>query len=128
MNDGRKNSLKYSSAWFLTIILLLTVSASANYTFKIKIDKPLTSEFYQDTVPVVTTDTIPVQMDSLASRTDTLGIKLSKDSITSAINYNATDSMVLDVNTKKIIFLNRHYKCSSTKLQSSLIQHLPAPV
>ncbi len=122
MNDGRKNSLKYSSAWFLTIILLLTVSASANYTFETKFDKALTSALFQDTIPA-SSDTIPVQSDSLITKTDTLGIRLSKDSITSAITYNATDSMVLDVNTKKIIlYSNATVKQADMDLSADSIE------
>ena len=46
-------------------------------------------------------DTVPV------TRTDTLNVKVSKDSLDAPIEYSASDSVVLEVPTKKIILYNK---------------------
>lgn len=108
MIDGRKNSLKSSCALLFSVfLLLLTFNSQANYTNRSGICKSLTA--FQDTTKPGTksTDTIPGKKDSLATKTDSFNLKLSKDSLDSPISYSASDSMVLDVPTKNITLFNK---------------------
>ena len=108
MIDGRKNSLKSSCALLLSVfLLLLTFISRANYSTGSGICKSLTA--FQDTTKPGTksTDTIPLKTDSLVTKTDSFDLKLSKDSLDSPISYSASDSMVLDVPTKKITLFNK---------------------
>jgi len=52
-------------------------------------------------------DTLPAKKDSIIRTTDTLPFKVSKDSIEAPVKYEAADSMVLDVPTKKIILYSK---------------------
>ncbi len=55
---------------------------------------------YFDTIPKRQTDTLPA-VDSTQSK-DTLNYKLAKNAIESKVTYTAEDSMVLDVDQKKV--------------------------
>ena len=108
MIDGRKNSLKSSCALLFSVfLLLLTLNSRANYSTGSGIYKSLTA--FQDTTKpgAKSTDTIPGKTDSLISKTDSFNVKLSKDSLDSPISYTASDSMVLDVPTKKITLFSK---------------------
>jgi LPS-assembly protein len=105
MINGRKNSLKYSSAWFLNLLMLLiTLNVAANYTIKDKFDNSL-RPFFQDTTPrnQNRTDTVPVKKDSAKIATDTFSVKLSHDSLDAPVTYEAEDSVVMLVPEKKIV-------------------------
>ncbi|MEP6615722.1 MAG: putative LPS assembly protein LptD [Ginsengibacter sp.] len=74
-------------------------------------------------------DTIPLSLkvkknvaDSFSTTTDTIGLKFSKDSLDAPIVYEAEDSMVLDVPTKKITLYG---KKSNTQYKDN---DLSAPV
>ena len=61
-------------------------------------------------------DTIPV------TRTDTLDLRISKDSLDAPVNYSASDSVVLDVPTKKITLYNQaNTKYKDLDLTGSII-------
>lgn len=106
MINGRKNSLKYSiAAILLPALMLLTSDSFANYDHIPTFDKFLTA--WQDTSrPVKSTDTIPGK-DSLVNKTDTFGLKISKDSLDAPINYEAADSMAFDIPNKRIILYSK---------------------
>ncbi len=76
----------------------------------------------KDTVPLtrdpLRTDTLPGRVDSLITLTDTLNVKLGKDSLDAPVEYAASDSMVLDLSTKKISLYNK----SSTKYKDLDLQ------
>ncbi len=105
MIDGCKNSYKYSTAWFLS--LLITITTTANYSTPNKFRNSLTP--LQDTIPVSArvTDTIPAGRDTTVKTTDTFNVKVSKDSLDSPISYTASDSMKLIVPDKKIILFSK---------------------
>lgn len=83
-----------------------------------------TAPLQRDTVPGVRTDTTGA--DSLLLRAtdsgrvavDTFQVKMSRDSLDGPVDYTASDSMVLDVPTKKIILYNK----SSTKYKDLDLQ------
>jgi lipopolysaccharide assembly outer membrane protein LptD (OstA) len=112
MINGRKNSLKQRTAWILTVglFMLVTSNSFAHYNNPHHFYKFLTT-YQQDTSRKVllTNDTIPKNdtiplTDSLVKQTDTFHVKVSKDSLDGPVNYTASDSMVLDIPNKKIIF------------------------
>lgn len=106
MINGRKNSLKHGSVWILLVsVLLLTSNVSANYTSNYFFYNSLTA--FQDTTKPGKTDTLPSKKDSLQQKTDTFTVKLSKDTLDAPIQYSASDSLVLDVKTKKIILYSK---------------------
>lgn len=114
MINGRKNSLKQLYGWILFIsVFLLTSNASANYTSDNFFYNSLTDQ--QDTTRPVKADTLPKSKDSAALRgkdtsivkTDTFSVKLSKDSLDAPVKYSASDSLVMDVKTKKIILYSK---------------------
>ncbi len=106
MTNGRKNSLKQSSAWILFVsLLLITSNLRANYNSDYDFYNSLTA--FQDTSKVPKSDTIPQRKDSLITKTDTFSIKMSKDSLDAPVNYAASDSMVMEVKTKKIILFSK---------------------
>jgi len=59
-----------------------------------------------DTVPPAR-DTLKPRRDSLANVTDTFDFPVSADSLTAPVNYEAADSMVLDVQSKKIFLYGK---------------------
>jgi len=108
MIDERKNSLKCSWSLILSLIpLLLTFNTLANDTKGSGFYNTLTA--FQDTLRFrpKPTDTIPRKSDTVISKTDSFNLKLSKDSLDSPISYSASDSMVLDVPTKKITLFSK---------------------
>lgn len=106
MTNGRKNSLKQGSAWILFVsLLLITSNVRANYTTDNYFYNSLTS--FQDTTKVPKKDTIPTRKDSTIIKTDTFTVKMSKDSLDAPVNYSASDSMVMEVKTKKIILFSK---------------------
>lgn len=114
MNNGGKFSLKYTSIGLFTLLLCtLTLFASANYHKSTDFYRHLT-QVRPDTLPLKK-DTLPGKQADTASRklqqVDTLNVKISADSLDAPVNYAASDSMVLDVATKKITL----YSKASTK-------------
>ena len=105
MIDRRKNSLKSTCALLFSVTLsVLTFTAFANNSSPNHFYNSLTT--YQDTSrPRNNNDTLP-RRDTLTT-TDTFNLKLSKDSLDSPITYSASDSMVLDVPTKKITLFSK---------------------
>src|SRR4051794_29092783 len=110
MNTGRKVSLKNNLLWIaIVLISSITTFASRNYTNKdIFYNNLTTSAAASDTVPSKL-DTIPHNRDSTKrlQRIDTIDVKVSKDSLDAPVEYKATDSMVLDIPTKKIRLYNQ---------------------
>lgn len=120
MDNGRKNNLKHGLAWILFVsVLVLTSKTSANYTSDYFFCNSLTA--FQDTTSPIKSDTVPVRSDTLPPKTDSLGrnidsltiktdtfkLKLSKDTLDAPVQYSASDSMVLDVKTQKIILFSK---------------------
>ena len=109
MNNGGKFSLKYSSIGLFTLLLCtLTLHSTANY---------FDSQKFYDNILQARPDTIPVKRDTTPvnktdsslktiQQVDTLNVKISKDSLDGPVSYSASDSMVLDVPTKKITLYN----------------------
>ncbi len=107
-----KVNRNYTHLFVLLLLPLLVL------TLKVKGKTHSSSSFsniltgVKDTVPPVkenTADTIPASTKILPkdssikkSRIDTFNIRMSKDSLTDPVNYNAEDSMVMDVRAKKI--------------------------
>lgn len=108
MINGRKNSLKYSiPAIILMASLVITSKVFAHYPNYKKFDNSLTA--FQDSgiLSRVVNDTIPVRKDSLETKTDTFGLKLSKDSLDAPVKYEAADSMAFDIPNKRIILYSK---------------------
>jgi LPS-assembly protein len=132
MNNGRKISLKYLPALLLAaLIFFQTHNSNANYSTSLHFSYPLTP--WADTTKPLLHDTtikdsvikdtsvkdttrsmlLPsdsLQLDSAARdsvhrQVDTL--QMSKDSIDAPITYTASDSVVLEVPTKKVILYNQ---------------------
>lgn len=102
----------------LILISVITLLTSVNYASGNEFYTTLTA--HSDTIPLIDsliTDTVPlVRPDTgigTIRQTDTVDIKVSKDSLEAPVNYSAADSMVLDV-PSKIITL---YNTSTTKYQ-----------
>ncbi|WP_240966297.1 putative LPS assembly protein LptD [Pseudoflavitalea sp. G-6-1-2] len=92
--------------------MLITSNVRANYETDYLFYNSLTA--FQDTSKLPKKDTIPVKKDSAALKrdtsvvkTDTFSIKMSKDSLDAPVHYQASDSMVLDVKTKRIILFSK---------------------
>lgn len=111
---GRKNSLKQPGLpILLAALFLLTVNVLGNYSRTTGFDNTLTA--YQDTtkpktdtLPRVPGDTTGLKgRDSAAIKSDTLGLKYSKDSLDAPIHYSASDSMVMDIPNKRIIMFSK---------------------
>src|SRR5438874_2240693 len=117
MSNGRKVNLKIHLAWMIALLIsVITLSGSANYVAPQHFYTRLT-DLQKDTVPKVipkgkasTQDTIPILLpDSISKKiqkTDTLNLKVSRDSLDAPVNYAAADSMVFDVPSKKIFLYN----------------------
>ena len=130
MSDGRKNSLKSSSAWFLCLFLLyITANTSANYPSKHIFGHEYSG--YRDTIPnpsaspdslKKTTDTVPELQDSLAKKSDTVDMNMSKDSLDAPIDYSASDSIVFQIPEKKIyLYSQGSVKKGDAELSSDTI-------
>lgn len=112
MIKKRKNSLKQGSAWFLLCtLLLLTQDLAANYSRSTFFDKFLTA--YRDTTVrpgSLKNDTVPVvdgKKDTTIHTTDTLHVQISKDSLDDKVEYEASDSMVLDIPNQRMILYSK---------------------
>jgi len=132
MINGRKNSLKQLSLpIILASLLLLTMNMLGNYSATTGFGISLTA--FQDTTKPATkprTDTIPNKTDTIPSvrdsaaikskdsasikfkdsaalKSDTFDVKISKDSIDAPVHYSASDSIVMDVPSKKIILYSK---------------------
>lgn len=124
MSTGRKVSLKFNVLWVATVFIYsITLLSCGNYTRKKLFDKSLTAKtesvptasitkadsvhiagvFKKDTIPAIKNDT----GTKTIQKVDTLNIKISKDSLDAPVSYAASDSMVLDVPTKKIKLYNK---------------------
>ena len=111
MNTGRKVSPKNYLLWIvLLLISSITTFGTGNYTNRTIFYNTLTSlQSASDTVPAKR-DSIPGIRDSTirtAQDVDTIGVRISKDSLDAPVTYTASDSMVLDIPTKKIRLYNQ---------------------
>lgn len=105
MINGRKNSLKELPLPVLLLsLLLLTMNVLGNYSSNTSFGNSLTA--FQDTTKP-RTDTVPAVRDSSIVQRDTFDVKMSKDSLDAPVNYSASDSIVLEVPTKKIILYSK---------------------
>ena len=106
MNISRKFNPKLLAAFMaFAMLLILTYPANGNYNKKNIFYNSLTA--YQDTTKPTKRDSLN-KKDTVPSRkSDTLDLKISKDSIEAPIEYSASDSVVLEVPTKKIILYNK---------------------
>ncbi|MFT3844558.1 MAG: putative LPS assembly protein LptD [Lacibacter sp.] len=85
----------------------------------------------QDTIPAAKqnqdslssgTDTIP-DTDTSVQQIDTFNLKISKDSIDAPVDFQADDSMVIDIPGKKIYFYNKaSVKFKDISLDAAIIQ------
>src|ERR1700730_8274125 len=106
MNISCKFNPKLLAAFLPSAMLLIvTFSASGNYENKKLFYNSLTA--YQDTTRPVSKDSIRKRDTIPRSRTDTIDLRISKDSLDAPVNYTASDSVVLDVPTKKIRLFNK---------------------
>ncbi len=103
-----KNSLKYGTKSILIVVsVLLTGYAAANYSTGPIFDNLLTSPLQDTTKPKTQkNDTIPGK-DSTVTKTDTFQLKISSDSLDAQVDYEAADSVVLDVPNKRIILYSK---------------------
>ncbi|MFT3934065.1 MAG: putative LPS assembly protein LptD [Chitinophagaceae bacterium] len=133
MNNNSKGNSKYIVAIALAVMFCsITLFSASNYPPSLVFYSPLTSA--EDTVPKppAAKDTIPhrpgdstLVKDSTGKvihKTDTIDIKVSKDSLDAPVSYQASDSMVMDVPQKKIWLYNEakvNYK--DIKLDAGII-------
>ena len=117
------------------MLIILTLSATANYKGNRFFYNSLTA--FQDTTRPIRTDTtrprpfnnrrlndtIPHRPgDTTITRTDTLDIRVAKDSLDAPVSYSASDSVVLDVPEKKITLYNQaNTKYKDLDLTGSII-------
>ncbi|MGL6266603.1 MAG: hypothetical protein ACRC2O_01715, partial [Chitinophagaceae bacterium] len=110
--------------------MYLLIFALTAITVKVTANSPERNRFYNtltafsDTIPVQTTrknpdssnnnkkqlsDTVPLKNDSILifQKVDTMNIKISADSMDAPVNYKAQDSMVLEVDTKRILLYGK---------------------
>lgn len=119
------NVYKVKSKSFLLLVLTvllcsITLLNASNYIHSSNFDGTLTKPAY-DTVPkkppvkdssgiVISRDTSILIKDTIGktvTKVDTFNVKMSKDSLDAPVSYAATDSMVLDVPSKKIWLYNK---------------------
>ncbi len=135
MNNGRKVSSKRNILQlFMLLIVVTSISfnnLSCRSSYRGRSGKPTqrtNSPINKDSISILNAnDTAPVRKDSIAAtrdslgnindtiprrdsgnvrQTDTVALKVSKDSLDAPVTYAALDSMVLDVPTKRIILYN----------------------
>ena len=99
----RKFSLKYLQFLILSsgLFLILTIPEQANAH---------TTHYFQQIPLKSKGDTLlPIKKDSLLKvpKTDTLPLKISRDSISFPVEHKAEDSMVLEVDSKKIFLYGK---------------------
>ena len=120
MNNANKVSSKYKLASVVALLftLLLTVQSKNkrflfgsfhNYLTAVKDTiKPGKRITLPTIAPKIKADTFPANKSGRSDTTfredtiDTLNLKISKDSLDAIVEYNAEDSMILEVPTKKI--------------------------
>lgn len=120
---------KFKRNYIFTYTLLLLGTAimqfgQANIVYRLTFDDNLTLSVdtippKSDTLPIYRTDSLTgnivpdsIKTDSIAKiKVDTFQVKMSKDSIDAPVQYEAKDSMVLDVSAKKL------YLYGETKVQ-----------
>ena len=118
MSNGGKITLKYVSTLIIALLIFcITVNSSAGYSSPTHLISPISNDSIpkkiassvRDTVPADSTleDSLPFGRDSAGLRTDTLHLKVSKDSLDAPITYSAADSVVLDVPTKNVTLYNK---------------------
>ncbi len=97
----------------LSVLIGLTILTFRGYSSDPTPHFILSSLTVRDTIPTLK-DTLPAGKDSLrlskdtlVSTVDTFMVPLSSDSMTAPVDYNAADSMVLDVASKKIFLFGR---------------------
>jgi LPS-assembly protein len=133
----RKISSKYIPALIFTVLFFsVTFNSPANYSSRLHFGNFLAfgqgpgHHLPQDTVPKIPADTIPKTLrdtavvdsavikaiaadslrritDSIRKINDTLGVKISKDTLDATVEYKAEDSMVMNVPTKKLTLYNK---------------------
>lgn len=113
MNSRHKSTSKSLSAVLVAMLMIVTLSAAGNYSYDGVFYKSLTA--FQDTTRPLRADTArPVGRDTTRrppdttrQQTDTFNFRISKDSLDSPVDYRASDSVVLEVPTKKITLYNK---------------------
>jgi LPS-assembly protein len=132
MNKGYKGKVKYISAsvvLFLFIVITMTALANSfHYPYILAIPP-------NDSIPYTKADSIPVaninkgdslqqagltdsvsSKDTVLPQSDTVHVKIAKDSLDAPVTYHADDSMVLDVPASKIYLYGKH---TETKYKSN---------
>src|SRR5450432_1089790 len=122
---GRKISSKYVVALIFTALFFsVTFNSPANYSSSARFGNFLAfaadtarprADSLQALADTLGTDTLGVDstilstdsLEALRHRNDTLGVKVSKDSMDAEIDYKADDSVVMDVPGKKITLYNK---------------------
>ncbi len=120
MNGLRKFSLKYFFTRPLLVVILatVTVTATAQRVPGRDFDSLLTKK--NDTIPLkrdsinfipadtgfISSDTIP-EGDTTIQVIDTFSLKLSKDTLSSPVQYYAEDSVVVLIKSKKIVLYGK---------------------
>jgi len=126
MGNGGKTKVKCVQALIFTgLILSVTLNSQANYSSGQAFYKTLTplSDTVRPIPPKLKDTTLKdttikdttlndtalhtTLKDTVIQQTDTFQVKVSKDSIDAAIAYSASDSVVLDMPTKKITLYNK---------------------
>lgn len=88
------------------MLIILTLSTAANYKAPHVFYNSLTA--FQDTAKPARADTTRKPSDSVpATRIDTMDLRISPDSLDAPVSYSASDSVVLDVPTKKVTLYNK---------------------
>jgi len=136
MNSRRKSTQKSLFAVPLAMLIILTLSATANYKETKFFYNSLTA--FQDTTRPQRVDTARPRPfsnnnrrlndttrrpgDTTITRTDTLDIRIAKDSLNAPVSYSASDSVVLEIPTKKVILYNKaDVKYNDLNLTGSII-------
>ncbi|MDQ6756785.1 MAG: LPS-assembly protein LptD [Bacteroidota bacterium] len=134
MNNANKVSLKYISAWISALVFcVLTVQSKDKlyntFSFhnfltpftdtiipgKKKLTLPKISTPVNSQQPLINNRNTNQKRDTpILFERDTVSFKISKDSLDAVIEYNADDSMIMDVPSKKITLYGKkasiHYK------------------
>lgn len=124
----KRHKVNYKTSFTSVIAVLLFVACSVYgqwipfvhgfmlpETFNLTDSIPVPANRNQSTIKrtnsnliVSAADTLPVkQNDSTVQQIDTFNLKLSKDSIDEPVNFEAEDSMVLDIPNEKIYLYNK---------------------
>src|SRR5579871_1645358 len=154
MNNGRKISSKYFPALIFTVLFFfVTLNSPANYSHLPGFCKSLT-DIADTTNPLLTPikdtvikdsskkdstvqtakkqDTTKLKSnlqdtlfrDTTIEKTDTFDVKVSKDSLDAPVTYSASDSIVMEVPSKKITLYNKATtKQKDMDLEASKIEY-----